>query len=128
MFVCFCFNLNAFFIQSLHVFEQGGALGKSTSLRSLGVSTYGMLKNFNIPRSVSQLLNLQQLSISAPEPQKVLTGGKVSYKTVPATDLNKELSGLLPFKLREITIKGQGFTSISDSILKVNCRFKIASS
>lgn len=99
--------------------KQNGALGKSTSLRSLRVSTYPGLPDFNIPRIVAQLSNLQQLWISAPEPQKMISGPKVTYKSVAATDLRKEMTGKLPLKLREITISGKGFSTINDNILQV---------
>lgn len=91
------------------------------SLRSLRVSTYPNLPDYNIPKITSQLLNLQKLWISAPEPQRVAPGpnSKVTYKTVAATDLRKEMTGQLPLKLREITISDKGFTGISDTILKV---------
>lgn len=96
-------------------------MGKSTSLRSLHVSTFSGLADFNIPKITSQLLNLQELWINAPEPQKVSSGpnSKVTYKTVSATDLRMEMAGQLPLKLREITISGKGFTGVSESILKV---------
>lgn len=104
-----------------------GALGKSTSLRSLRVSTYSNLPDFNIPKIVGNLLNLQKLWISSPEPQKVMTvkDSKVTYKTISATDLRKEMSGQLPLKLREITISGNGFTGISETILKVKVHAKL---
>lgn len=71
---------------------------------------------------MSQLSNLQRLWISAPEPQKIISGPKVSYKVVAATDLRNEMTGKLPLKLRDITISGKGFTSISETILQVlNC-------
>lgn len=94
-------------------------MGKSTSLRSLQVSSYSSLPDFNIPTITSQLPNLQRLWISAPEPQKIVSGAKVSYKTVAATDLRKEMAGKLSAKLREITISGKGFKTISDTILQV---------
>lgn len=102
---------------------QNGALGKSTSLRSLRVSTYSSLPDFNIPQIVQHLLNLQKLWINSPEPQKVKTAApntKATFKSVSATDLRKEMTGKLPLKLREITIGGKGFTSISEDILKVH--------
>ncbi|XP_031631630.1 chaoptin isoform X2 [Contarinia nasturtii] len=105
-------------ISSLHLnLFENGALGKSSSLRSLQISPYLNIADFNIPTIVSQLLNLQKLCISAPEPQKITTGPKVTYKSVTATDLRKEMTGRLPLKLREIMISGEGFTSISDTIL-----------
>lgn len=95
-------------------------MGKSTSLRSLQLSTYSDLPDFNIPKVVSNLSNLQKLWISSPEPQKVISGPKITYKNVVATDLRKEMTGQLPLKLREITISGKGFTTIGDSIFQVN--------
>lgn len=79
------------------------------------------MPDFNIPKIVENLLNLQKLWISSPEPQKVKTApnSKATYKMVSATDLRKEMTGHLPLKLREITISGKGFTGISDAILKV---------
>lgn len=97
-------------------------MGKSTTLRSLRVSTYSNLPDFNIPQIVQDLLNLQKLWINSPEPQKVKTiapNTKATFKTVSATDLRKEMTGKLPLKLREITIGGNGFTGISEDILKV---------
>lgn len=94
-------------------------MGKSTSLRSLKLSTYSGLPELNIPKIVSQLSNLQKLQISSPEPQKVISGPKISYKNVAATDLRKEMNGKLPLKLREITISGKGFTTIAETIFEV---------
>lgn len=106
---------------------QNGALGKSTSLRSLQLSTYSDLPDFNIPKIVSQLSNLQKLWISSPEPQKVISGPKITYKNVAATDLRKEMTGQLPLKVREITISGKGFTSIADTIFQVLYFYSICS-
>lgn len=92
-------------------------------MRSLQVSTYSGLPDFNIPKIASQLSNLQKLQISAPDPQKIISGPKISYKTVSATDLRKEMTGKLPLKLREITISGKGFTTISETILQVLTKF-----
>ncbi|XP_055324765.1 chaoptin [Sitodiplosis mosellana] len=106
-------------ISSLHLsILENGALGKSTSLRSLQLSTYADLPDFNIPKVVSKLSNLQKLWISSPEPQKVISGSKITYKNVAATDLRKEMTGQLPLKLREITISGKGFMSIAETILQ----------
>lgn len=90
-------------------------------MRSLRVSTYSNLPDFNIPNIVGNLLNLQKLWISSPEPQKVkqVKDSKVTFKMVSATDLRKEMSGQLPLKLREIIISGKGFTGVSETILKV---------
>lgn len=122
-FFFFCFSIVEIF--SLWIFVkisycfQDGALGKSTSLRSLQLSTYSGLPDFNIPNIVSNLSNLQKLQISSPEPQKVISGPKITYKNVAATDLRKEMAGQLPLKLREITISGKGFKSISETIFQV---------
>lgn len=96
-------------------------MGRSTSLRSLRVSTYSNLPDFNIPKIVENLLNLQKLWISSPEPQKIIAAqnSEVTYKTVSGTDLREEMAGNLPLKLREITISGNGFTDLSETILKV---------
>lgn len=98
-------------------------MGRTTSLRSLRLSTYPNIPEFNIPNVIYQLFNLRKLWIDAPEPHKVKSTngivGPTSSKTIIASDLRNEMSGRLPHKLREITIGGKGFTTISDSILKV---------
>lgn len=38
---------------------------------------------------------------------------------VPASDLKKEMDGILPSKLKNITISGEGFSRLSDYIFKV---------
>lgn len=83
------------------------------------------MPDFNIPRIIKHLSNLQKLWINSPEPQKVKATApntKSTFKTVSATDLRKEMTGKLPLKLREITIGGKGFTSLSEDILKVQYR------
>lgn len=104
---------------------QAGAFGRTTSLRSLRVSTYPNVADFNIPVAISQLSNLQKLWIDAPEPQKIVSGGRVTYKSVAASDLRREMMGLLPYKLRDITIGGKGFKILSESMLAVIIKKKI---
>lgn len=38
---------------------------------------------------------------------------------VPASDLKKEMDGILPSKLKNITISGEGFSRLADYIFKV---------
>lgn len=68
--------------------------------------------------------NIRQLWIDSPEPQKVVTTEanglpKTTYKSVTASDLRKEMAGPLSPKVSELTIAGQGFTTLSGAILNV---------
>lgn len=102
------FNINGF---------ETGALSKIIHLRSLRISSYSNINNFNIPKILENVPNLRSLWIEAPEP--IQSSADNSNPILVSTDLRKEMDGLLPVKLREITISGQGFTKIADSILNV---------
>ncbi|XP_050075895.1 chaoptin [Anopheles maculipalpis] len=113
---------------NLHSIETG-VLNKLHYLRSLRISTFPALPNFNIPRILENANNLRELWIEAPKPPSSHTAGGSPGATgtaskatkpiaVPATDLRREMDGLLPRKLQRITFGGTGFSRLSDTVLK----------
>ena len=102
-----------------------GALNKLNSLRSLRISTYPNIHNFNIPKILEDVENLRELCIVSPAPQTQLIVGKDGIEVtqiipVMASDLKKEMDGSLPPKLRNITISGNGFNKLAESIFNVS--------
>lgn len=102
-----------------------GALNKLNSLRSLRISTYPNIQNFNIPKILEDVENLRDLCIVSPAPQIQQTIGKDGMEVtqmipVMASDLKKEMDGYLPLKLRNITISGIGFNKLAEGIFNVN--------
>lgn len=98
------------------------------TLRSLRLSPYPNVQDFNIPEIVDDMDNLRELWIEALEPVKVtqvtLDAGIVSSQPAAppiqiSTDLRKEMEGYLPPKLKKLTISGHGFTQLSDNVLNV---------
>lgn len=68
--------------------------------------------------------NLRNLWIESPAPKMVVSfdnEGLEQVQLVPvlASDLKKEMYGLLPPKLKNITISGDGFTRLAESIFEV---------
>uniref|UniRef100_A0A182SDA4 LRRCT domain-containing protein n=1 Tax=Anopheles maculatus TaxID=74869 RepID=A0A182SDA4_9DIPT len=114
---------------NLHSIETG-VLNKLHYLRSLRISTFPALSNFNIPRILENANNLRELWLEAPKSPSSSTSGsgytgatgtpaKASKPiAVPATDLRREMDGLLPRKLQTITFGGTGFSRLSDTVLK----------
>lgn len=104
---------------------QTGALERIPNLRSLRVSTYPNVRDFNIPTIVAYLDNLRDLWIDAPVAPKVSSSFPTEMpvtttaQPIIASDLRKEMTGRLPTKLRRVTIGGKGFTQIADNILSV---------
>lgn len=106
-------------------------------LRSLRISPYTKVKDFNIPNLIQDMHNLRDLWIEAPKPyysaamdMAAPMKGSPMSSTSPSsssshTDLNKEMDGELPFKLRRVTFGGQDFTHLSDNVLNVNYYFFI---
>lgn len=97
-------------------------MNKFQNLRSLRLSTYPGLNNFNIPTILDDVENVRDLWIEAPAPKlvKVVTkDGLETYQLVQesASDLRTELSGTLPRKLKNLTISGAGFNKLADRIL-----------
>lgn len=96
------------------------------NIRSLHISSYPNVPDFNIPRVIAPLENLRELWIDAPLAPKAssLLPTGTPAQTVPqpvaSTDLKKEMAGELPAKLRKVTISGKGFTQIADNILDVS--------
>uniref|UniRef100_A0A182PNT2 LRRCT domain-containing protein n=1 Tax=Anopheles epiroticus TaxID=199890 RepID=A0A182PNT2_9DIPT len=111
---------------NLHSIETG-VLNKLHYLRSLRVSTFPALPNFNVPRILENANNLRELWIEAPKPHSnagaagaaVGATAKASKPiAVAATDLRREMDGALPRKLQSITFGGVGFSRLSDTVLK----------
>lgn len=103
---------------------QVGTLGQTNSLKSLRISTYPHIEDFNIPKAIFGLENLRSLWIEAPVAPHTSPTSHLNNKTPPkavvATDLRKEMAGLLPHKLRKITVGGKGYTLVSELLLRVN--------
>lgn len=83
------------------------------------------MNNFNIPTVLEDVDNIRDLWIEAPAPKlvKVVTKeGLETYQLVQdsASDLRLELQGLLPRKIRNVTISGAGFNRLADGILDVS--------
>lgn len=96
-------------------------------MRSLKISTYPNVPQFNIPRIISNLENLRELWIEAPSAPKIstfqptdLSMPVVVTPPIVASDLRAEMTGALPVKLRKVTIGGRGFSKIDDTILNVS--------
>lgn len=94
------------------------------SLRSLRISTYPNIQNFNIPKVLETAENLRNLWIESPAPKTIIVVGndgleQVEKVPVPASDLKKEMYGQLPSKLKNITISGDGFSRLAETIFEV---------
>ncbi|XP_019875931.2 chaoptin isoform X2 [Aethina tumida] len=87
----------------LNTFE-AGAFCKMYSLRTLKINVYKDLKNFNIPTVLQFNSGLRNLEIHIPNPTD--------------KNLDKELSGEFPPKLRNITFSGRGIKSLGQNILQ----------
>lgn len=99
-------------------------MNKFENLRSLRLSTYPGLSNFNIPTILEDVDNLRELWIESPAPKLVKVVTKENLETYQliqesASDLRMELYGTLPRKLKFFTISGSGFNRIADGILDV---------
>lgn len=94
------------------------------SLRSLRLSTYPTLPNFNIPVVLDDVDCVRELTIEAPPPKMVKIVSKEGFETYQlvqdsASDLRMELYGYLPNKVRSITISGAGFNRLAEGIFDV---------
>ena len=106
---------------------QNGILNKFHKLRSLRLSTYPKLQNFNIPTILEDVENIRELWIESVAPYTerfVSPEGVESNKLVQesASDLQTELYGFLPRKLNNLTISGAGFNRLADGILDVKSK------
>ncbi|CAH0558981.1 unnamed protein product [Brassicogethes aeneus] len=83
---------------------ESGAFCKMYSLRTLKINLYSNIKNFNIPSYLQFNSGLRNLEIHVPM----------------ATDnnLDKELNGEWPTKLRNITFSGRGLKNLGQHILQ----------
>lgn len=100
-------------------------LNKFQNLRSLRLSTFPGLSNFNIPQILDDVDNVRELWIEAPAPKMVKVVSKEGLETwqliqEPASDLRAELYGMLPRKLKDLTISGAGFNQLADGVLEVS--------
>ncbi|XP_069668870.1 chaoptin isoform X2 [Periplaneta americana] len=86
---------------TLNYFEPS-ALNKMTSLRTLYMSPYEDVRDFNIPQVIEENAGLRNLHLHVLE----------------KTDLQEEMSGHLPTKVRNITISGPGLTSVPHNLFK----------
>lgn len=106
-----------------------GTLGTTASLKSLHLSPYPNVFDFNIPKLVHGLDNLRLVWINAPiaprisatsAPASIVHSPLVSQMPIVASDLRKEMFGTLPPKVRSITIAGKGFNTVAETILSVS--------
>lgn len=100
-------------------------MNKLRSLRSLKLSTYPKLTQFNIPVILEDVDGLRELIIEAPVPRMVKVTSKEGFETYQlaqdsASDLGMEMFGYLPNKVRSITISGAGFNRLADGIFDVS--------
>lgn len=107
---------------NLNILENG-ALNKLHCLRSLRLSTYPNLPNFNIPIILENVENLRSLWIESPASKIVKMTSKEGIEAFQAvqetaSDLRKEMDGVLPPKLKTITISGRGFNRLADDIFE----------
>lgn len=96
---------------SNNFFLQTGALCKMNALRTLQISVYHEVKNFNLPTILSKNYGLRNLEIN------------VDFET----NLGKEMEGVLPHKLKNITFSGSSLKSLDSDILDVSKYFAIIS-
>lgn len=109
-----------------------GALNKLKSLRYLRISTYPNIQNFNIPKILEDVENLRELCLVSPSPQIQQVVGKDGIEVtqitpIMASDLKREMDGVLPLKLRNITISGSGFNKLAEGIFSVSRYFVLKS-
>lgn len=94
------------------------------SVRALRISPYKTMA-FSIPHFIEHLDNLRDLSIEALDLHKIphsriyFTSNIRHEQSIesPQSNLQQEMEGLLPFKLRNVTFTGKLFNHISDSVL-----------
>ncbi|XP_015593421.1 chaoptin isoform X2 [Cephus cinctus] len=86
---------------SLSIFE-AGALCKASKLRTLLISAYTAIKNFNLPNMLEYNYGLRDLLIHVKN----------------STNLEKETKGRFPYKLFNITLTGKGLVTIHSDILR----------
>ncbi|PNF19529.1 hypothetical protein B7P43_G02180 [Cryptotermes secundus] len=81
---------------------QPSALSRMASLRTLSLSPYDHVHDYSVPEIIQQNTGLRNLHIQVLE----------------NTDLEKEMLGPLPYKVRNITLSGRGLTSVPHSLFK----------
>lgn len=86
---------------------QTGAFCKLYALRSLQISTYEKVKNFNIPKLLLKNNGLKNLEVHVDTD----------------TSLDKEMEGVLPYKVRNLTFSGLKLKKIADDLLDVGFVF-----
>ncbi|PNF19532.1 Chaoptin [Cryptotermes secundus] len=82
---------------------QPSALSRMASLRTLSLSPYDHVHDYSVPEIIQQNTGLRNLHIQVLE----------------NTDLEKEMLGPLPYKVRNITLSGRGLTSVPHSLFKL---------
>ncbi|KAL3279502.1 hypothetical protein HHI36_017011, partial [Cryptolaemus montrouzieri] len=92
-------------IRDLDIRElEGGAFCKLNSLRTLSINFYRNIKNFNIPKLLTNNCGLEELEINV--------------ETNTEENLDREMAGSFPFKLRNITFSGTGLKKLGQNVLK----------
>jgi hypothetical protein len=89
------------------------------NLRSLKTSAYVKLPNYNIPKLVQNLHNLRSIWIDSPPPPPPAKepNGKPPKPSPPQSDLRREMEGIFPLKVRELTFSGKGLSKLADNIM-----------
>ncbi|XP_055678152.1 chaoptin-like [Lutzomyia longipalpis] len=109
-------NIAHLFLNSFEL----GALSKMSSLKTLAISPYPDVINFNIPLVVQEVETLRQLEIEAPQPIPVAYSGDSAFmrpRTDPITDLKLEMDGIFPAKLKTVILRGKRFKQVANNIL-----------
>ncbi|CAH0723587.1 unnamed protein product, partial [Brenthis ino] len=85
-----------------------GAFSKMYGLRTLKISVNGNVRDFNLPKILTQNAALENLYIQVDNNQ---------------VDLSKEMNGYLPSKLNNLTITGRALRALSQKVLSgVTCQ------
>uniref|UniRef100_A0A336LSI9 CSON002515 protein n=1 Tax=Culicoides sonorensis TaxID=179676 RepID=A0A336LSI9_CULSO len=97
-------------------------------LRSLELSAYPGIPQFNVPRIVEHSLNLRTLRMHGPQKREETSYAMFSdglsalvspkFSNLPASDFARELSGQLPSKVRTIIFEGHMLNRIAEDVLK----------
>ncbi|XP_062537568.1 chaoptin [Armigeres subalbatus] len=106
----------------LNSFENG-VLSKLNFLRTLKISTYPNIQQFNIPRVLENTHSLRELWIEAPKPPSRFESSGSAPKipkpvSVTSSDMRREMEGNLPRKLKSITFSGSGFNRLGETVLR----------
>lgn len=107
---------------------QTGALSKMTSLKSVTLSCYPQVHQFNIPRILESIKSLRTLKLKSLEarshtPSLNLENVHAPSLATPTThrdcNFQQELDGKLPHKLSEVVFSGSEIRKLGDNLFNV---------